>query len=542
MAARSSVPVLVLGAGPAGLAVVADLAWRGIRCLVVGRSGVSLPPSPMDLVDIRTMEFCRRWGLVSDIEAAGYNRFYPQDCAWVTSLRGLEFGREPIPAIAQAQNPPLSPQHSERLPPARFELVLRRFAERTGLVEFADDTELVEFDDSGSDVSVVLLSADGRVRVVGASYLVAADAVGAGVREMLGVEMVTGGEPINYVDVVIRCDDLEQQHTTRPAYRFDFVGVEGRWGELAALNGRDEWRFSFFEGPAYPTTKSELHGAIVRAIGSDIPFEILSATFYSRPFAVAENFSKGRVFLVGEAAHGTPSVGAIDRNGGVLDAVDLSWKLAAAINGWAGPALLDSYDAEQRPLAHLDMGDALENRRLLLSAPFAQPSPILFDFSDITTPAMSARREFGDAYTETASPLWYTIGAQLGYQYDESRVIVPDGTVASERTLSSYLPSARPGSRAPHVWLDDEHTISTLDLFGRDFVLLRFNQQVDVEVLLALADATATPMRLVDVESPVAAARYERPLVLVRPDGQVAWRGQNVEHAAEVLATVTGRG
>ena len=169
-------PVLIVGGGPVGLALAGDLGWRGVPCMRIERSDGVIKQAKMDMVGIRSMEFCRRWGIVRWVEEAGYNRDYPQDCAWVTSLNGYEFGREPFSAPSREQPPPQSPQKRERCPQNFFDPVLRRFAERSSHDRLQYDTELVDFVEQDSGVVAALRNTpDGSTSLVGADYLVGAD-------------------------------------------------------------------------------------------------------------------------------------------------------------------------------------------------------------------------------------------------------------------------------------------------------------------------------------------------------------------------------
>jgi hypothetical protein len=147
----------------------------------------------------------------------------------------------------------------------------------------------------------------------------------------------------------------------------------------------------------------------------------------------------------------------------------------------------------------------------------------------------AARKEFGDRYTEMMRREWFSIGIHLGYMYEGSPIIVSDGTAPPEDTVSSYTQTARPGSRAPHVWLSEGR--STLDLFGREFVLLRFGSRPPSgEPMVDAAKKRGVPLKVVDIVHPEAEKAYERRLVLVRPDGSVAWRAD--EHPRDSLAII----
>lgn len=536
----SSIPVLIVGGGPVGLALAGDLAWRGIASTLVEKTDGVIGQPRMDMVGVRSMEFCRRWGIVPWVEAAGYNRDYPQDCAWVTSLNGHEFGREPFVPMSQEKCPPQSPQHRERCPQNFFDPVLQRFARATGLATLRHDTELVEFEDAGDQVIATLRDLrTGATDRVEADYLVGCDGGASRVRQQLGIGMA--GEPVlTYTtNVVFRCEGLEKLHDKRPGYRFIFIGPEGTWATLVAINGRDQWRFSLVgDEQRREVTEAEVRRAIVRAVGVEFDFEILSMLPWVRRQLVADAYGRGRVFIAGDAAHLTSPTGGFGMNTGLLDVVNLGWKLAAVLQGWAGPTLLASYEAEQRPVAIRNVAEAGDNLRRMLSPRITQIDPAVFESG--SPQAEAARREYGDRYTEMMKREWFSIGIHLGYMYEGSPVIVPDGTPQPPDEVQRYVPTARPGSRAPHAWMADGR--STLDLFGRGFVLLRFDPAADADGLLAAAHGAGVPIEQVDIAEPAIAALYERRLVLVRPDGQVAWRGDaGPADPQAVMATVCAR-
>src|SRR5438046_363732 len=158
----------------------------------------------------------------------------------------------------------------------------------------------------------------------------------------------------------------------------------------------------------------------------------------------------------------------------------------------------------------------------MLSPRLEQPDPRMFDDNDPQSDL--ARREYGEQYTQMMRREWYSIGVHLGYVYEGSPIVVPDGTPRPPLQTSSYTPTARPGSRAPHAWLGENR--STLDLFGKGFVLMRLGDEPQpVDSLVRAAAQAHLPLDVVDVPDKDVARLYERRLVLVRPDGQVAWRG-----------------
>jgi 2-polyprenyl-6-methoxyphenol hydroxylase-like FAD-dependent oxidoreductase len=518
-------PVLIVGAGPIGLALAGDLGWRGIRSTLIERSDGVVRQAKMDMVGIRTMEYCRRWGIVPWVHEAGYNRDYPQDCAWVTNLNGHEFGREPFPTMRAEQCPPQSPQKRERCPQNFFDPVLRRFAERSGLVSLRYQSELVDLaQDRDSVIATMHDVQTGEKSTIRASYVVGTDGGASSVRRMAGIDMM-GPAALTYTtNVIFRCDGLEALHTKRRAYRYIFIGPEGTWATLVAINGRDQWRFSLVGNTDKRTyTDEELRQAIVRAVGREFDFEILSVLPWVRRQLVAERYRNGRIFIAGDAAHLTSPTGGFGMNTGIQDAVNLAWKLDAVINGWGGSALLDSYEQEQRPVAVRNVSEATDNLQRMLAPRVKEPSPLVFADGP---EGDAARKSFGDAYTEAMKREWFSIGIHLGYMYEGSPIIVADGTPQPEDRVSEYVQTARPGSRAPHVWLNGDE--STLDLFGKEFVLLRFGSDAPSGLgLQAAAKARGVPFRIVQLDVPEAIHIYESKLVLVRPDGQSAWRSDS---------------
>lgn len=532
-------PVLIVGAGPVGLALAGDLGFQGVSCLLVEKGNGAVLQPKMDMVGVRTMEYCRRWGIVPWVEAAGYNRRYPQDCAWVTSLTGYELGREPFPPPCEEIAPPQSPQKRERCPQNFFDPVLRRFAEQWPTVRLAYNTELLGFIETPDEViATVRDSESSQPRTIRAQYLVGCDGGASLVRQTLGIQM--SGEPtLTFAtNAVFRCSRLEALHNKKPGYRFIFIGPEGTWATLVAINGRDEWRFSLVgDQTCQKLSEADIRKAIVRAVGRDFDFEILSILPWVRRQLVADRYGSSRCFLAGDSAHLTSPTGGFGMNTGIQDAVNLSWKIAATVTGWGGLHLLRSYEAEQRPVAIRNVTEATGNLQRMLSPRIQSPPATLFESGPLGD---SVRAEFGHQYTQLMRREWFSIGIHLGYVYEGSPIVVPDGTPAPPDEVTTYCQTARPGSRAPHHWLGPSK--STLDLFGRRFVLLRFGvDSPDCSQFECAARKTDMPLEPITILSKEAAAQYERRLVLVRPDGQVAWRADSLpDNVSDVLDIVRG--
>jgi 2-polyprenyl-6-methoxyphenol hydroxylase-like FAD-dependent oxidoreductase len=515
---ETTTPVIVVGAGPVGLALAGDLGWRGVRCTLIEQSDGSIYQPRMDLVGIRTMEFCRRWDLVGAVEASPYPRDLAQDNVYVTSLAGWELGRERMATLDAAKAPPESPQRRERCPQNMFDPILREFAAAQTGVTLRYRTRLVAFTQDDDGVTAEVETATGARERIRSQYLVGCDGGRSLVREALGIGMV-GTAALTYTtNVIFRCPGLVSLHDKGRAYRFIILGPEGTWSTIVAINGTDQWRFSIIGGnePREYST-DEIHALIRRAVGREFDYEILTVMPWVRRELVAERYGDGRACMAGDAVHMLSPTGAFGMNTGIQDAVDLSWKLAAVLAGWGGPHLLASYDAERRPIGHRNVREAAANFRRMTSP---RPGPMILD----PTPQGDAfRQKLGAEFTATMRHEWFTLGVHLGYRYADSPICWPDGTVAPPDEPNKYVPSAAPGCRAPHVWLASNR--STLDLFGKRFALLGFAADAtDVDNLMAAARVRGVPLTFNAIDHKEAAALYARKLVLVRPDGHVAWR------------------
>ncbi len=528
-------PVLVVGGGPVGLCVAGDLGWRGIDCMEIERGDGVVGQPKMDMPHIRTLEFCRRWGLVEQVERSGYNRKHPQDNIWITSLiGGYELGRESFPCPDDEPYPPQSPQRRERAPQNFFDPVIAKWTKSFPNVDLRYFTELVDFTERDDRVAATIRDVKtGKTEEVECQYLVGCDGAGSIVREKLGITM-TGNAVLTYTtNVIFRSRELEKKQTIKSGYRYIFIGPEGTWATIVAIDGYDNFRFSLVgDAGRKQLTDEDLLAEIRRAIGGPCDVELISTMPWTRRELVADKYGSRRVFLVGDSAHQLSPTGAFGMNTGLQEAVDITWKLEGMIRGWGGPKLLDSYETERKPVAARNVKTAAENLARMLETRKRKPPPAIFEPGPAGD---AARKAYGDWYTAQMWHEWYTIGIHTGYRYDSSPIVVGDGTEPPPWSPSEYVQTSHAGCRAPHAWLKDGR--STLDLFGKGFVLLRLGANPpDAAPLLEAAKSRGLPMNAIAIDEPAVTAVYEKKLVLVRPDGHVAWRGDALP--ADPLALV----
>lgn len=533
--------VLIVGAGPVGLALAGDLGWRGVRCLVVDRGDGTVEQPRMTRVGIRTMEFCRRWGIVSWVHGCPYPRDRPQDYVYCTSLRGHEFGREPVRSMADSEPPPQSPEYGYRCPQDMFDPILRRHALSYPLVSISYQTRLDALEETADGViaTVQNLSTD-QASQIRAKFAVGCDGASSTVRELLGIEMEGPGTLTYTTNVVFACPDLDTLHGKHDAYRWVFVGKEGIWATLVAINGHDRWRFSLI-GDDRPQNfgTADLQAAIRRAVGIERDFEIVSVLPWIRREGVADRYRQGRVFLAGDACHVMSPTGGFGMNTGIGDTIDLSWKLDAVLRGWGGQLLLDAYDIERRPVAARNAMESTGNLFRMLDTRRNPPAPEVWLPG---APGDDARDALGRRLVELMWREWHSIGVHLGYSYAHSPVCVDDPPVSVVDSPTEYVQTTTPGGRAPHVWLPDGR--SSLDWYGRGFVLVQTGGEPDLpQEIVKAAQKQAVPLSSKRPLGDDVAEAYERRLVLVRPDGHVAWRsddGLDTDEAEKLIERVRG--
>jgi 2-polyprenyl-6-methoxyphenol hydroxylase-like FAD-dependent oxidoreductase len=526
-------PVLIAGGGPVGMALAAELGRFGVRTLLVEQTDGTIDHPRASALNSRTMEFCRRWGIAARVQEIGTPPDFPHDSLYCTSLTGYLIARIPRPSHGGGSTPlPHTPERPQRCNQLWFNPVLRDHVNGQPSVEFRMRWRFERYERRGRGIAADLTDLNsGRTERVTADFLVAACGARSMIPKSLGVTL--GDETIlsHSINIFFRVKELWALHDKGKAALNFFIGPDGMWGGMTAQDGREYWRLTLHGTRHYvdPGTV-DAHGCLRRLYGGEFPYQLINVVPWARREWVAERFmdDDARVFLVGDAAHQNSPTGGFGLNTGMGDAVDLGWKLAAAVRGWAGPKLLASYEPERRPVALRNVREAAAN--------FGRYT--LPDTSRIEDPGpegAALRRTLGDDLMRTQSRMILTDGIALGYRYEGSPVVAPDGSAEPADEPGSYRATARPGHRAPHLWLGDGRSV--LDLFGTSFVLLRLGRGApDAAPLAAAARARGVPLAVHDVPGDEGRALYDRPLALIRPDGHVAWRGDALP--ADPLALV----
>ncbi|MDH4053034.1 MAG: FAD-dependent monooxygenase [Rubrivivax sp.] len=528
----------MVGAGPVGLALAIELGHRRVPCLLVERNDrVGYAPRAKT-TNVRTREHMRRWGIADQLRAAsplGLN--YPSNVLFVTRLAGYELARfENAMYCAPGRNP-LYSEHAQWIPQYTVEEVMRAHAQSLPDVELRFGCELQGFEQDGQAVHARLRDlAGGAESTVDVDYLVGADGARSSVRDAIGAKMQGRHGLSRNLNVVFRAPGLAAAHRHGPAIMYWQVNRDMP-GLIGPMDRGDTWFFMPTQLPQdMKPADVDMAALIHRATGIDLPYEVLSSDEWVASRLLGDRYRDRRVFLAGDACHLHPPFGGYGMNMGVADGVDLGWKLAAVLAGWGGPSLLDSYEAERRPV-HEWVLDEAEANHAALGNQF-----VVDGIESAGAAGARLRSEVGARIQAAKMREFVTLGVVLGYSYDDSPVIVAEAGAPPAKDFVNYVPSARPGSLAPHAWRHDGSSL--YDHFGIGFTLLALPRAPAGDVDAALADAAAcgVPLTVLRPAEPGVASLYQAGLTLVRPDQHVAWRG----HAwpaggAALLRQVTGR-
>jgi 2-polyprenyl-6-methoxyphenol hydroxylase-like FAD-dependent oxidoreductase len=541
--------VLVVGGGPVGLSLAIELARLGIATtLVEARDGTINTPK-MNFVNVRSMEFCRRWGLTDAVRRAGHPEDFHPNVMWATAVTGHEIARLDFPPFLEEKTRFVSPAADCLVSQLWFDPILLDHARHQPCLTLYHRTRLDSFRETADGIEAQITDLpSGRTRSITAAYIVGCDGASSPVRESLGIGLEGLPAIQNNFHVFFESAELLEifARGLGQARFCTLVGPRGMWGLLTSINWRGLWRFSMQPPPADEAIVPEL---LRRAVGRDFAFKLLTGAHWVSRELVATSYGKGRAFLAGDAAHQNTPSGGFGMNTGLGDAMDLAWKLAAVLAGWGGPALLASYEAERRPIAKRNTREATSN---LLRFRDLKPGEAIAD--DGAAGAQDRARFKQMLFDADILRHHDTDGIALGYRYDPSPIVWPDGSAPPADTAKEYVPTARPGHRAPHAWLDGGAPAtagvrlaqgrSTLDLFGDGFALLAFGGgAAEAEPLVAAARARNVPLTLTAIDDAAIAQLYGGRFVLVRPDGHVGWREARLPNdPGAVIDRVRGAG
>ena len=527
--------VLIIGAGPVGLTLAIDLGRRGVRCMLVEQKEAPQFLPKMERCNARTMEIYRRMGLAQKIRDAGFPRDVPMDVFIVTSLIEPPLLHLPYPSVAQAQEEikacndgtlPLEPY--QLISQYTLEPLLRSVAEKMPAVSVRYSCEFLSFEQDAGSVRATIKSRDGAEQVQ-ADYLVGCDGGSSNVRRQLGIQLQGDANLLQLRQALYRCDDLFERipigkgrhyHVADAHNSFLIVQDSTKHFTLHSVVDSDEDMKTMFE----------------QVVAMPVQYEMLSCAPWRQNLLLADSYGKGRVFLAGDAVHLVIPTGGLGMNSGVGDAIDLSWKLAATLQGWGGPRLLASYEAERRPVGARNV----EASRFASRGRRAWRAAFRPNIRDKTPEGAETRANLARIADVEQRKSNEMIGAELGYRYGNSPIIWPESGEPPPDDAMNYLPTTWPGARLPHLWLADGSALH--DRIGDGYTLIRLGgAQAGTDALERAFAGYGAPFTTLNINDKHPREIYGYDLLLVRPDLHVVWRGNRMsDDPAKLAAIATG--
>ena len=525
--------VLVVGAGPVGLTLAMDLSARGVRVAIAETRRYAEPPNvKCNHVSARSMERFRLLGVAHKLRDAGLPAEYPNDVVFRTSVCGTELTRIPIPGRAERytsrEGPDTwwpTPEPPHRINQTYLEPILLEHTAALPGVTLLNRTLLVDFHQEAGAVQALATDLDsGQQRRIRARYLVGCDGGSSMVRKAMGARLE--GTPViqRVQSTCIRAPGLRERIPGKPAWSYYSVNPR-RCGTVFAIDGLETWLVHNHLNPDEPEFDSIDRDWSIRQIlgvGEDFHYDVVSKEDWVGRRLVADRFRDRNVFIAGDAAHLWVPYAGYGMNAGIADALNLSWLLAARLQGWADEAILDAYEAERQPITLQVSHFAMEHAAKMIRARRAVPPHI--EAQDDA--GRLARQEVGREAYDLNVQQFCCAGLNFGYYYEASPIIVADEEAPPAYTMGDFTPSTVPGCRAPHVWLADGRSL--YDAFGPGYTLLRLDATAEVAPLTQAAHLRGVPLTVVDLWGLPLPAAYRHKLVICRHDQHVAWRGNQL--------------
>jgi 2-polyprenyl-6-methoxyphenol hydroxylase-like FAD-dependent oxidoreductase len=532
--------VLVVGAGPVGLTLAMSLAQRGIEVVVVEqRRQDEPPPVKCNHTSARSMEIFRRLGVASKLRSTGLPEDYPHSISYRTSATGAELANIPIPSrkarFTTTEGPDCgwpTPEPPHRINQIFLEPVLFEHAQSFKSLSALTGTVVEDFRQDENGVVAAARNRDTDETIeIHCAYLIGCDGGKSAVRKKIGIKLEGDAVIQRVQSTYIRAPGLLEMMPAGPAWA-TFSLNPRRCGNMYAIDGVERWIIHNYLKDDESDFDSVDRDRCIRdilGVDSNFDYEVISNEDWYGRRLVADRFRKGRVFLCGDAAHIWVPYAGYGMNAGIADADNLAWLLAAHLNGWAPPSILDAYEHERLPItqqvSYFVMDHCVKMARQRSSVPGNIEAP--------DAEGVAARVALGRQAYDLNVQQYACSGLNFGYFYDQSPLISYDGESPPSYKMAEFTSSTVPGCRTPHLWLEDGRSL--YDAMGSEYTLLRFDPSIDVAPLLNAAAASGVPLSVLDVRSDEAAALYPEGLVLSRPDRHIAWRGNALPADAQAL-------
>ncbi|WP_417318312.1 FAD-dependent monooxygenase [Erythrobacter aureus] len=533
--------ILIVGGGPVGLSMSIQLSRLGVRHTLVERNRGVSPHPKARLVNPRSIELLRLWGMGDAVDAVRVTVdpvfFFGTDLVspWKQVFRPAEM-------LATEEAASVSPSLTEGVLCSQdvLEPILRECARShpEADIRFGWEAEVTKgLGEAGPANAVLRNLADGKVETMTARFIIAADGAASPIRDQLAIEVTGADRTLEAISVLFRADLSPYGGSSAPFFVLSNPDTIGT-AVIAPVDEED--RSALLGRPKImdelPLDEIDWEKVIRDGTGlPDLELEIIDVRAWRAAVAIATEYRRGNTFLVGDSAHVMPPNGGFNMNTGMQDAHNLAWKIAAVLQGWGDEKLLDTYDSERRPVALFNAAEAVRNLKVMVDE-------------------NEEGRAGGFRQDHYVHP-----GLALGYRYNNGAIVYrPDQDREDNWPVGHYDNTAVPGARAPHVWIGEagKETMSTLDLFEHDFILLTTPEAGKdwAPIVKEVGQASSVPLRLVTLgkggdfacQSGKCADLYglaNDSAVLVRPDGHVGWCAPEVDGDGlrSALDTTTGK-
>jgi len=529
--------VLIVGAGPVGLTLALDLGRRGVRCTLIERNTTSIQLPKMERCNARTMEIYRRLGIAEQVRDAGLPRHAPMDVFLALSMVDPPLAHLPCPSVAEAAAEIASRNDGGLLEPYQLisqytlEPLLRSIVETFPSIKVRFGCELISFTQDANSVAAVVQAIDAPQETIRAAYLAGCDGGSSTVRKQLGITLQGEGNIRKLRQALFRCDDLYERIPMGKGRHYH-IADGPLFPFLILQDSARHWTLH-----AAASSDAEMAQIFKKSLAMPIAFEMLSVNEWTQHLLCAERYGEGRVFVAGDAAHLVIPTGGLGMNTGVGDAVDLSWKLAATLEGWGGPQLLASYEAERRPigLRNVKASRAAMTGRLGWRAAYHS------NIRDNTPDGAATRERMAALFDTEQRKVTEILGIEAGYRYGDSPIVWREPGEGPDPDNPAYVPTTWPGARLPHVWLSDGAALH--DRLGSGYTLLRLGgTHSDTSGLERSFQELHAPLEVLDIVGERPRDIYQFDLLLIRPDLHVVWRGNHLRQDASKIARVSTGG
>jgi 2-polyprenyl-6-methoxyphenol hydroxylase-like FAD-dependent oxidoreductase len=475
------------------------------------------------------MEIFRRLGIAAKLRGVGLPADYPNDVVCRTAATGIELARIPIPSRSERSTATAgpdawwpTPEPPHRANQIYIEPVLFECVGSHPRIRILNRAEVEDFTQDETGVTALARHLDsGERRTIRCHFLVGCDGSRSMVRRTIGARF--RGTPViqRVQSTCFRAPNLLKLLPGKRAWLYLSFNPR-RCGSTIAIDGCEIWQVHnwLYRGESdFDAVDRDWALRTILGVGPEFRYEVITKEDWVARRLVADRFRDRRVFICGDAAHVWIPHAGYGMNAGIADAANLSWMMAATLNGWAPAAILDAYEAERQPItdrvSRFAMNIALRNmkQRREISQEIESPGPA----------GDSVRARIGKEAHDLYIQQQCCGGLNFGYFYDRSPIIAHDGEAHPAYTMSDFVSSTVPGCRAPHLWLSTRRSL--YDALGPDYTLVRFNPNLSTALMQSAAVRRGVPLAILDVAAPDARLLYQHDLVLVRPDRHIAWRG-----------------